>query len=97
MFWRVLFKLDIGRFFLAENINLVSWLMLIVKMLSWSCQGLIDVPQRRRRYMYVTAILSGSPSIIQIRKWFVINYSKSCSLMDLEDLYYFTIDMKFAM
>ena len=42
--------------------------------------------QRGRRYMYVTAILSGSPSIIQIRQWFV---TKSCHLMNLEHLYYF--------
>ena len=45
--------------------------MLIFKTLTWSCQGLIGVPQRGRRYMYVTAILSSSPSIIQIRMWFV--------------------------
>jgi hypothetical protein len=56
-----------------------------------SYQGLIDPQRGERACNCHTEILPCVPSKIQIRQWFVTNYSNSCRLdctMGMEDLYY---------
>ena len=63
------------------------------------CEGIPRAYRPQRRRGHVTAIVLCVPSKIQIRQWFVTNYSNSCCLdctMHTVDFTIFSLDLNFA-